>query len=281
MPSHTIILDEARTLHLLTQGEGPAILLVHGAISTHADWLGGPFEALSRLGCAIAVDRPGHGLSRRPRLAGSPRDQARQIEEGVRRLGVSHAVVVGHSFGALVSLALAEQAGDFVRGLVLVSPVGFPEFRPLEQALFGPRAWPVAGPVLSELAARTLDRPLLEQAHRLMFWPRAIDENWRRHYDWDWMQNGAAGVANGEDALALSPWSPESRRDFGRIDVPVHIFAGERDLIANPAFHAGRLDAALPRSTLEMVADEGHMLHRQHPEKIAAAAASLLEPVAA
>ena len=104
-----VTLDDERSLHAVTAGTGADIVLLHGALATHQDWLDGPFEALAPLGRTIAVDRPGHGLSRRPRFAGDPRVQARQLRDGLRALGVARPLLVGHSAGCLLALAFAEQ----------------------------------------------------------------------------------------------------------------------------------------------------------------------------
>ena len=122
----TLDLGPGRSLHAVQQGAGRDVLLLHGAMTTHHDWLAGPAGALSEGARVTAIDRPGHGLSRRPRFVGTPRDQAGQIAGALDRLGVGPAVVVGHSFGALVAMALAERFPERIRQLVLIDPSSFP-----------------------------------------------------------------------------------------------------------------------------------------------------------
>lgn len=107
----TLDLGSGRSLHAVQKGAGADVLLVHGAMTTHHDWLAGPARALAGEARVTAIDRPGHGLSRRPRFVGTPRDQAGQIAAGLDRLGVGPAVVVGHSFGALPDGRLTEIEG--------------------------------------------------------------------------------------------------------------------------------------------------------------------------
>src|SRR5687768_16182964 len=107
--STTIDLGPGRSLHAVRQGVGEDVLLLHGALTTHHDWLAGPAGALATESRVTALDRPGHGLSRRPRFVGTPRDQAGQIAAGLDRLDVGPAVIVAHSYGAVVALALAER----------------------------------------------------------------------------------------------------------------------------------------------------------------------------
>ena len=78
----TLDLGSGRSLHLVQQGAGGDVLLIHGAMTTHQDWLAGPAGAISERARVTVIDRPGHGLSRRPRFVGTPRDQAGQIVAG-------------------------------------------------------------------------------------------------------------------------------------------------------------------------------------------------------
>lgn len=86
-------LGSGRSLHAVQKGAGRDVLLLHGAMTTHHDWLAGPAEVLSEGARITAIDRPGHGLSRRPRFVGTPRDQAAQIAGALDRLDVGPCVV--------------------------------------------------------------------------------------------------------------------------------------------------------------------------------------------
>src|SRR3569833_2836622 len=100
--SETIALGPERSLHVVQAGRGADLVLIHGALTTHHDWLA-PAEALADDHRVTLIDRPGHGLSGRPRFAGTPRDQARQIAAGLESLGIGPATLVAHSFGGLVA----------------------------------------------------------------------------------------------------------------------------------------------------------------------------------
>jgi pimeloyl-ACP methyl ester carboxylesterase len=59
----------------------------------------------------IAPDRPGYGYSDRPRgTKWIPERQARLLLAFMDRLGIESPVVVGHSWGAMVALAMALEA---------------------------------------------------------------------------------------------------------------------------------------------------------------------------
>lgn len=269
MQTMDVDLGPDRSLHLVYAGEGRDIVLIHGAISTHLDWTGAPFEAVARLGRAIAVDRPGHGLSRRPRFEAGPRAQARQLRDGLRAIGADRPLIVGHSIGGLVALAFAEQFPDSLSGLLLVSPLTFPEIRPIEHSLFAPRSLPVVGPAMSRLLPRAADRALLETIHLSMFVPDLPDESWKQAYPWDRILDPGTMVAEGEDSAFIFPISPEGAIAAREVDIPIEILVGSADLIVSPDRHAHRLAAIMPNARLTTLGGVGHMVHRSRPDAFA------------
>src|SRR5215212_3195440 len=112
-------------------GQGPAVVVLHGNSGTLEDpGSSGLVERLARTHRVIVPDRPGFGYSGRPRgTLWTPTAQARLIRKALGALGVEEAVVYGHSLGAQVAVALALEAPDLVRGLVLASGYYFPTVR--------------------------------------------------------------------------------------------------------------------------------------------------------
>ena len=269
--ARTVTLGAERSLHAVQGGKGPELVLIHGALVTHWDWLQGPFGAFAERFRVTAVDRPGHGFSERPRFAATPRDQAAQISEGLDALGVGRAIVCGHSMGGLVALAMAELFPDRVASLVLLSPLAFPEARPLEHGLLAPRAAPVLGPVLSAIGEATVDRPLLKIVQRLMFAPQPVPPEWEERFPEDQVLTADAMVREGEDSSAVLPFAPAGMMDLASIRVPVRILAGTADQIVDPKRHAEPLAAMLPEADLTELTGLGHMIHHVAPEAVLAA----------
>jgi pimeloyl-ACP methyl ester carboxylesterase len=269
--TRTIELGAERSLHAALGGEGRDIVLLHGAIATHRDWLVGPFGELTRLGRVIAIDRPGHGRSRRLRFEAGPRAQAAQIRAGLEVLNVRRAIIVAHSFGSRTALAYAELFPEAVAQLVLVAPAAFPEIRPWEHAMLAPRAVPVAGPALAQIMAWAFDRPMLEMIHRLMFAPQSPGERWMRNYPWDSILDPMQSVAEGEEFVDLHPLGPSDPIDLGNITAPTHILAGTGDLILEDRRQAAPLSRILPNARLTLLEGVGHMLHHSAPDVVLAA----------
>lgn len=269
-------LDDQRSLHIRCAGRGKDLVFLHSALTTGSDWLGPPLRELGCHGRLTIPDRPGHGLSRRPRFEGSPRRQARQIHEGLRRFGVDRPVIVAHSLGALVALAFAEEFPDSLDALVLVAPLAFPEIRPLEQSIYGPRSAPVFGPALSSIMTRGPDAAILQSIHRLMFWPEVPPDYWEANYPWAWMLSEEAGVASGEEFSAILPVMTDAIVDVRKITAPTEIIVGSKDAVVRPSVHGEPLATLLSDCSITRLREGGHMLHHTHAADVARAVSRVM-----
>ncbi|HEX8623402.1 MAG TPA: alpha/beta hydrolase [Allosphingosinicella sp.] len=280
--AETLELGSGRTLHAIRRGSGPDVLLLHGALTTHHDWLESPVaDQAAQAARLTLVDRPGHGLSRRPRFIGTPRDQAGQIADGLDRLGVGPAVIVGHSFGALVALALAERFPERVRGLVLVAPLAFPEPRLLEHSLMAPRSVPLLGPLLSRLGRRSgFDRAAVEWIQAVMFTPDAVPTAWKRSFPYEQVLDADALVHEGEDAASMLPLSPAGTIGLRAVEAPAHILVGTSDRVVERERQGKALSRLLRDARLTEIEGAGHMLHHSHPELVLRAIEEAAAPVA-
>jgi len=270
LKEQTLDLGSGRSLFVHQEGKGPDLVLIHGAMATSHDWLVSPvLKVLSKFHRVTVIDRPGHGLSQRPRFAGTPRDQADQIAAGLAQLGIRKAVFGAHSFGGLVALALAERHPELVAELVLIAPLAFPEPRLIEHGMLTPRAAPLFGPLLSKFAEFTqMDRPMVDLLHKVMFGPAPVPEHWKETYPYKLILNAGAMVAEGEDAAAMLPMSPAGTIDMRRLEVRTQVLTGTSDRVVEDERQAKALARQLPRGSLTEVEGAGHMLHHSHSELV-------------
>src|SRR5262249_38107622 len=120
-PPGRFVAARGEEIHLVERGPlaKQPIVLIHGASGNHRDLLVPRGARLAGAHPVLAPARPGHGASTRRagRALASPEEQARVIAAALRAEGVERAVIVGHSFGAVVALALALEAPELVAGL--------------------------------------------------------------------------------------------------------------------------------------------------------------------
>jgi pimeloyl-ACP methyl ester carboxylesterase len=95
----------------------PPIVLVH-CYACSLQWWDRLVPRLAEEHRVIRLDLLGHGGSEKPKSGYSMEDQAALLAEALNRLGVEGAVVVGHSLGATVAAALAEQSSELVDRVV-------------------------------------------------------------------------------------------------------------------------------------------------------------------
>jgi pimeloyl-ACP methyl ester carboxylesterase len=108
-------------MQVLEQGprDAPPIVLIHCYTCSIAWWLR-VIPLLDRDHRVVAIDLRGFGGSEKPGSGYSMPDQAAFVAEGLKRLGVRGATVVGQSLGGTVGTALTEVPGGFVRRLVII-----------------------------------------------------------------------------------------------------------------------------------------------------------------
>lgn len=98
---------------------GSPIVLIH-CFTCAIDWWNGMLPALERRHRVIAVDLLGHGGSEKPGSGYTVPHQAEAVAQALRRLGARNAVVVGHSLGGAVAVALAQQYPGLVDRVAIV-----------------------------------------------------------------------------------------------------------------------------------------------------------------
>jgi pimeloyl-ACP methyl ester carboxylesterase/quercetin dioxygenase-like cupin family protein len=107
------------TLHYLTAGRGPAVVLLHGFAETSRMWRRLIPQLAPRF-TVIAPDLPGIGDSDIPSDGASLTRAAVSIHGLVKQLGIGRADVVGHDIGLMVAYAYAAQFPAEVEKLVLM-----------------------------------------------------------------------------------------------------------------------------------------------------------------
>jgi pimeloyl-ACP methyl ester carboxylesterase len=100
-------------------GAAPGLLLHHGLASSQRIW-DLMIPRLRRRFRVVTYDARGHGLSRKPSHGYGFDPVVADARAVIRATGLRRPVVVGHSWGASVSLELAARAPRSVGGVVLV-----------------------------------------------------------------------------------------------------------------------------------------------------------------
>lgn len=136
--THHLVPSPAGRIHLVEQGTGPLVLLVHGFPESWYSWRH-QLPALAAAGYrAVAVDVRGYGRSSRPGDVAAYR-MLELVEDNaavVHALGERSAVVVGHDWGATIAANSALVRPDVFRAVGLLSVPYSPRGGPRPSEVF-------------------------------------------------------------------------------------------------------------------------------------------------
>ena len=255
----------ADRVHYTDRGAGPAIVFVHGLCGNLRNFAYLDMERLARSHRVIVIDRPGAGRS--VRGADSPANiyaQARMVAQCIEKLGLDKPVLVGHSLGGAISLAVGLNYPHVVRRLALIAPLTHAESAP--PGAFGGLVLP--SPLVRRLVSWTLAIPLSiinsRKAIAAVFAPETMPR------DFPFKGGGLLGLrphvfyAASSDLVSAPEDLPDMERRYASMTVPVDVLYGRGDRILNVKRQGEALKQKLDRVNLRII-DGGHMLPVTQP----------------
>jgi pimeloyl-ACP methyl ester carboxylesterase len=255
------------TRYFVDEGEGPAVILIHGSMSNSRQWK-------SLIDC----------LRGRFRLL-APDLYACTQEEGAARLGeftfeedcalvmrlidmAGKAHVVGHSYGGVVAIKAAFERRDALTSLVLIEPSCFHLLDP-------------AGPEYAEIIALQAQTRVGAAANDFDAIAHGFIDYWMGPETWPAMpQRRRETIALGVPKLAHD-WhgtlAPFTRLADYRLFTPPTLLIRAKDTKRPSARIFDLLADALPNRTLIEIGHGGHMSPLTNPEPVNAAVAAFLD----
>jgi pimeloyl-ACP methyl ester carboxylesterase len=249
-------------LHYVERGSGVPLVLLHGNGSMIQDFeSSGLIDLAAKNYRVIVFDRPGFGHSDRPRnVVWTPAAQAELINSALERLGISHAIVCGHSWGASVAVALALRYPKVVQGLVLASGYYYPTLRPDVVALSAP-AVPLVGDVLRYTISPIVSRIMWPVLMTKIFDPRSVPKKFEGFPKEMALRPSQIRASAAESALMI-PGAFDFQDEYANLKMPVSIIAGEEDRLINIDEQSHRLHGNIAQSKFHRVPGAGHMVHQ-------------------
>ena len=182
-PAGQFVTVDGVRLHYIERGEGPRSFCFTVTWSRpRISILAGCSTLVAQRHRVIAFDRPGFGYSDRPHgSAWSAGTQADLIRDAFAVLGINRPIVLGHSWGAAVALALGVNHPNAVRGLVLLSGYYYPTLR--ADVLFSaPTAIPILGDLLRYSVSPFIGRAMLPLLLKGMFAPLPVPPRFTKRF---------------------------------------------------------------------------------------------------
>jgi pimeloyl-ACP methyl ester carboxylesterase len=267
-------------LHYVEQGSGTPLVLLHGNGAMIQDFAcSGLIDLAAKSYRVLAFDRPGFGHSDRPRsTVWTPAAQAELVNTALRRLGVSRAIVLGHSWGASVAVALGLDYPDLVEGLVLASGYYYPSLRPDFVALSAP-AVPVLGDVLAHTLSPIVSRMIWPLLMAKVFGPRSVPKKFEAFPKEMAVRPSQIRASAAESALMI-PDAAYFCDAYANLKMPVVIVAGDEDRLIDTDAQSARLHRDIAQSRFHRVPGNGHMIHQTATEIVMSAIDEVAEEAA-
>lgn len=208
------------------QGQGPALVLVHGLSQSSRYFI--PLAELLSQSCPVFVpDFPGYGLSEKPKNALSVAAMADLLAAWMSVVGLQRAVLIGNSLGCQVTAELALRHPDRLERAVLIGPTVDRRRRSAVQQI-----------------ARTFLAAFYEDFSLI---PRVL------------LDYGLAGPRRSLQALRYSLDHPIEDR-LPLLRVPALVVRGDRDPLSPQAW-AEEVARLLPQGRLVVIPGGGHGVH--------------------
>ncbi|MDT7730109.1 MAG: hypothetical protein QOK45_362 [Mycobacterium sp.] len=240
-----------------------SVLLIHGQPGSSLIWTH-VLPLLRAYGLrTFAADRPGYAHT-----DGEAVDQfanaaalARLLDEQQR----SPAVIVGHSLGAGIALALAATAPRHVRALVLVAPAAGPQSISLTDRVL---AAPIVGPSLAWIGFRAagLALHIAPLRQRILGKRVGLSASHARQVVHR-LTYGTAWRSFITEQQHLVTDARRLRHGLSQLDCPIFIVAGKRDHVATGRVITA-LSRRLPGSDI-ITTDTGHLIPIDDPDAVA------------
>jgi pimeloyl-ACP methyl ester carboxylesterase len=232
-------------------GGGPAVVLVHGWLSSSRIWeqLAG---RLAQRFTVYTLDLSGFGESDKPLSGYGIRNGSRLLYAFCAHFGLTHANVIGHDLGGAMAVKLAADHPDIVGRLVVISAPADEDQIDLPTMLWLVTV-PVFGPIFYALGR--VARPV----RRLWMRPFVADS--------DDLTEEIVDDAGRSTPAAVSKTLSISRREISRgrlarqariIKIPLLVVAGEQDQIVDPQ-SVGVWAGGVDRAEICLMDECGHM----------------------
>jgi|TARA_B100001964_G_scaffold229325_1_gene281485 pimeloyl-ACP methyl ester carboxylesterase len=257
--SRNIVMRHQR-FHFLEWGspKDPPLLLLHGSNQSSHSWDLVSLHLCSRYH-VFALDQRGHGDSEWNRGAHySVEDMAMDAESFLRTLEITSPIVIGHSMGGMVTLALANNCPELLKGIVVVD--------------IGPEVNELGARMIREFVGKNfefddldefLDRVAKYDTYRSrQHIERTIKYNLIRRADGRYVtKNDRRRYAN--NTKKVESLGAPSLAQLQKLSIAMLVVrGGDSNVLTADA--AQRFVSALPNARLETVADCGHNVASQN-----------------
>jgi pimeloyl-ACP methyl ester carboxylesterase len=227
---------------------GNTVVLIHGFGASLESWTAVQ-EAVSEDHDVIAFDLKGFGWSTRPDGDYSPAEQARLIWRALAKLGITNTMLIGHSWGASVVLAMTLQSPAKVARLGLISAYVYDEQVP---SFF---RWSQL-PGFGEMLFAMFYNQRVEERVPLAYYD--INYATQKRVDVVEAEMARPGATAAALAAARGHHFSSMSAQYGDLKMPALLLWGQEDQVT-PLHFGQRLQRQMANANLQVLPKCGHM----------------------
>lgn len=267
-----LVLHRPHRWHVQEHGEGPLVLLIHGAGGATQSFRH-LFPILARTHRVVAVDLPGQGFTQ---LGAQQRCGLDHMAEDLlalcRHEGWKPALIIGHSAGAAIALRMWELGSRPTDGIVGIN-AALGNFKGVAGWLF---------PMMAKALAVTPFSASLFAGSATRSGVRSLIEGTGSHLDIEGLELYFRLAADRGHVDATLSMMAQWRLDgllarLAQITTPVHLITGLADRAVPPQVSRDAA-ARLSQAHLTELPDLGHLAHEEDAETVARVILQKIKP---
>ncbi len=260
-PQGEFIEVKGHPVHYVQRGEGPDVVLIHGASGNTRDMTSSLVGPLSDRYRVTVFDRPGLGHTPALKPGGvTLSEQTALLVSAARALGITRPIVAGQSFGGALALNWAVHHPGDIAAAVSIAGATHPWPGELDR-LYATLARPVIGPVLAHLIAGWVPRDYVRGQVREVFAPQDAPDGYVDEIGIGLILRPASIRANAQQRTDLRADLRAQARHYPDLSLPIEIVHGTADDTVGLDIHARALAEDAKGADLTTLDGVGHMPH--------------------
>lgn len=259
------VLSRPHQWHVQDMGEGPTLLLLHGAGGASHSWRD-VMPILAQSHHVVAIDLPGHGLTK---LGGRMRSSLDAMTEDIASLCAKETwqpvAVIGHSAGGAIAVRLSQRHPDRFASVMGINAALAP-FSGLAGLVFPAMAKLLAiTPFTADFFSRSARQPERVAALIDSTGSKLNAEGMRLYQALVADRDHVDGTLN-----MMAQWSLDALfLDVPNTHSPMLFLTGSNDQTVKPKVSKD-IAQKLPNAAYEEWPSLGHLMHEEAPERVAA-----------